>query len=523
MFPTAESLAWAPSAIYALGALWALAMPSTGWRAVVAVTRLALAAAVAWGTAALVLGRTPPLYPAAGAAPIVSLLIAFLGWVIGDYSRRYLDGESGQPRFVISFLSTLAAVSAVVASANLGVLIGAWTASSIGLHHLLTFYPARRAAVIVAHKKFLASRLAEVLLIIAAALLYRTWGSLDIAAITGHVPPAGSLPNEADAAAVLIAAAALLKCAQLPLHGWLIQVMEAPTPVSALLHAGVVNLGGYVLIGLAPLISASIAAQTLLVVIGSLTAAIAGLVMLTRITIKVRLAWSTCSQMGFMVMECGLGLYDLALLHLVAHSLYKAHAFLTSGEAVRDGLTRRLVADAVADARTPTLLGALSALLAAAIVATASSTLWQIALGLPPVPWVVNGLLACGLATLLWSPEAGMRTRWAGLLSVVAGAQIYFGWHWLVAVPIGIPTSSPQAVLALWSMLVFGGLYVTQAFVWIRGSAPGAGAFYEWIYAGLYLDERFTRLTFWLWPARAEPNSTESPARAPLEKPEGVA
>lgn len=110
--------------------------------------------------------------------------------------------------------------------------------------------------------------------------------------------------------------------------------MEAPTPVSALLHAGVVNMGGFVLLRVAELIGLVPSAQWLLVIVGSLTAVLAGMVMLTRISIKVRLAWSTCAQMGFMLMEIGLGLYELALLHLVAHSLYKAYAFLSSGEAV---------------------------------------------------------------------------------------------------------------------------------------------------------------------------------------------
>src|SRR5690606_20955596 len=133
---------------------------------------------------------------------------------------------------------------------------------------------------------------------------------------------------------VLVALAAILKTAQLPLHGWLIQVMEAPTPISALLHAGVVNLSGFVLLRMAPMLAQSDIAQALLVIVGSLSAALAALVMLTRISIKIRLAWSTCAQMGFMLMEIGLGLYELALLHLLAHSLYKAYSFLSAGDAV---------------------------------------------------------------------------------------------------------------------------------------------------------------------------------------------
>jgi NAD(P)H-quinone oxidoreductase subunit 5 len=137
---------------------------------------------------------------------------------------------------------------------------------------------------------------------------------------------------------VLLVASAALKCAQLPFHGWLIQVMEAPTPVSALLHAGVVNIGGFLMIRLAPLMTQSEIAQTLLVICGCTTAVIAALVMTTRVSIKVALAWSTCAQMGFMLLECGLGAYPLALLHIVAHS------WLQSAFVPRLGLRRRTMA-----------------------------------------------------------------------------------------------------------------------------------------------------------------------------------
>ena len=514
-----EWLPWASSGIYVTGALLAAALPAQAWPAVTASTRAALGAATIYCAAA-------PLYVSpsgARAAPILSILIAFLGWVIGAYSRRYLRGEAGQSRFTLAFLCTLAAVSAVAVSTNLGVLIVAWAASSAGLHHLLTFYRERPAAIIVAHKKFLASRLAEGLLVIAAILLYREWGTLDIAMITAHAQVAIPLPRSVGAAAVLISAAVLLKCAQLPLHGWLIQVMEAPTPVSALLHAGVINLGGYVLIRLAPLIGASPAAQTLLVSVGSLTAAIAGLVMLTRITVKVRLAWSTCSQMGFMVMECGLGLYDLALLHLVAHALYKAHAFLTAGEAVREGLARQLIARTGIDANRPTVLRSLLALPTAWIVATGSAVLWHKAFGLSTVPWIATALLACGLATLLWLPARVPNSNGRGFLAIVAGAQVYLGWHWVLAERVGVATLPPNTVLAVWSLLVFIALYAAQLVVLMRRPCASASTFYDWIYAGLYLDERFTRLTFRLWPARAVSCALEGTAVRQLTQPGSTA
>ncbi len=86
---------------------------------------------------------------------------------------------------------------------------------------------------------------------------------------------------------------------------------------------------------------------------------------------------------------------------------------------------------------------------------------------------------------------------------MLTGAQIYLGWHWVVAKWIGVATLPPNLVLAVWSLLVFVALYVAQVVVSIWQPAASASPLYDWIYAGLYLDERFTRLTFRLWPPRA--------------------
>lgn len=118
-------------------------------------------------------------------------------------------------------------------------------------------------------------------------------------------------------------------------------MVEVPTPVSALLHAGVINLGGFLLILFAPLFIQASAAQWLILIVAGLTTVISALIMTTRISVKVRLAWSTSAQMGLMLVECALGLFELALLHLVTHSTYKAFAFLNSGNGVNEDLIRR--------------------------------------------------------------------------------------------------------------------------------------------------------------------------------------
>lgn len=263
---------------------------------------------------------------------VVWVLVAFVGAIVLRYSIQYMDGDAGQRRFTQWLTFTLGAVLLLIVSGNGLQLFVAWVAVSTGLHKLLLFYPERVAAVRAARKKFIASRIGDACLIIALVLLYRWFGSLDLHTVFQHLAAADeSRPRMLGFAAACIALAALLKSAQFPLHGWLTEVMETPTPVSALLHAGVINAGGFLVLRLAPLISASPTSLDLLAVIGGLTALFGSMVMLTQTSVKSSLAYSTVAQMGFMMLECGLGAFSAALLHLVAHSLYKAHAFLSSG------------------------------------------------------------------------------------------------------------------------------------------------------------------------------------------------
>jgi NAD(P)H-quinone oxidoreductase subunit 5 len=301
-----------------------------------------------------------------------------------------------------------------------------------------------------------------------------------------------------------------LKCAQLPVHGWLIQVMEAPTPVSALLHAGVVNLGGFLLIRMGTLVADVPAAQALLVVIGSVTAVVAALVMTTRISIKVALAWSTCAQMGFMMMQCGLGLHDLALLHLVAHSLYKAHAFLGAGGAVEQNRLRQMT---LPEAPLRPSMWLLSGLAGAVLVGGAALS-WGIRPAEAPALWALAGVLALALTPLL----AGSMSRADGLrrggslvgtftvasLVAFSVALVYFGLHvvssrWLGTQAMGGP---PSFALVAWVLGCFGALFVVQGAVRVWPQGAIARRLYPWLFAGLYLDELFTRLTFRVWPAR---------------------
>lgn len=430
----------------------------------------------------------------------VAVLVQLLGTVIGAFSSRYLQGEPGQPRCVAALGGVLAAVHLLLLADHWLVLIAAWAAVGLALQHLLCFYTDRPFALLAAHKKRVADRLADALLIAAAALAWNEVGSGSLSALWRHLE--ANAPSIAlQASAVFLALAVVLRTALLPVHGWLIQVMEAPTPVSALLHAGVINLGGFVLIRFATLLEAAPVARWLLVGIGLTTALLAGLVMLTRISIKVRLAWSTVAQMGFMVMECGLGLYTLALLHLIGHSLYKAHAFLsasTAVEAARLRMMRGAAAPSVASlALAPLLSLGMVALLVSAV---------QVA----PWPWWWSGVLAMAWAPLLWLPATpdpcapgAVRGLLAGAGMVIALVLAALAGH---RVPFGVSDApdGTAGLLALVSMVaLYGGLALLQA-------RPAALATWRrWSYAGFYVDEYATRAALRLWPTRWTPAATE--------------
>ena len=488
--------AWLVPLLYLLGSAAVALRRHSVWPVLACASSGALGIALVGDLSRLVPGLA--IGPHSRPAAAVMTLIAFLGWVIARYSRGNLAGEAAEQRFVTALLLTLAAVTAVVAARNLAVLMLAWAASSAALHPLLTHYRDRPAARIAARKKFLASRMAELCLLGAAVLLYRRWHTLDLSHLMQVLAAGGNVSASVQFAAVLLAAAVLLKSAQLPLHGWLLQVMEAPTSVSALLHAGVVNLGGYVLIRFAPLITASLPAQGLLVIVGSTTAALAGLTLMTCPSLKGRLAWSTCSQMGLMAAECGLGLYGLALLHLLGHSLYKAHAFLCSGEAVRESAEPRMLPGI----RPCVRLAPLFVLPVAAAIVAASVLLWRDMLHAPPVPWIALLLCTLGVATLQWDAAPNFAAQARNLLAASLAVQLYLLLHLTMDRGIGVHSARPAPALALYGALCLLALYWAQERARRAGASALRSRLYAWISAGYFLDEPITRLVTSRWPWR---------------------
>jgi len=444
---------------------------------------------------------------------VVMLLVAFVGWVIVRYSQPHLNGEREERHYVRWLMATLATVSVVVATNHVLVLALAWTATSLALHRLLMFYRERPPAVVAAHKKFIVGRVADLCMLAAAGLLFQAFGTLHIDQLAAHASAVPQLPGAAQAAVLLIACAALLKCAQLPFHGWLIQVMEAPTPVSALLHAGVVNLGGFVLLRFAPLVAEVPAAQVLLVAVGSATAVLAALVMTTRISIKVMLAWSTCAQMGFMLMQCGLGAWEMALLHLVAHSLYKAHAFLGAGGAVRRAMLTQLTPRA---AEPGPLALAVGALVGVGMTLLAGATVGWLLPGdaASPAIWVLAGIVGLALVPLVHAQSLRLGGLWlpALVLGAFGVALAYFALHAVLAAWMLPNAAAPAAALWVGVAVAFGALFLLQSIITVAPRGALARGLYPWFYGGLFLDEKFNRIAFALW---RPPGPTAAPATLP--------
>ena len=433
---------------------------------------------------------------------VMLLLVCTIGIVIVRYSRTYMHGDQCQQRYARALLAVLGTVTLLVVANNLLVIALAWTCTSLALNTLLTTYRDRPQALVAAHKKFLLSRLADAFVLGAVALLWSSSGSLNIDALLSWSCANPELPPSAQIAAVLLACGVALKSAQLPFHGWLIQVMEAPTPVSALLHAGVVNIGGFLMIRLAPLMLQADVAQYLLIVVGTITAALAALVMTTRVSVKVALAWSTCAQMGMMLLQCGLGLWHLALLHLVAHSLYKAHAFLSSGTMV-DAWR----AQAICSSRGPISL--LRVLAGTVVVLASVATVFGLAMVLTATPGrsdparlTVALLLVMSLSPMAIGAGLGGRRALVAAAAISVGVSaLYLSWHALFEHLVLLPADVHPPLLGLGIAATgFSMLFVAQLVLQAWPAGRLAQTLQPWLFAGLYLDEFFTRMTFRLWP-----------------------
>jgi len=288
---------------------------------------LFLLGALAWGVTALANWSTVD-----GIALLMALLTVLISVIVLAFSRRFMRADQRRTLFTLQVVAFTAAMVVLAFARDLISFALAWCASGQLLVSLVRHSNGCGEAELAARRCRRSFLVGDSALLIAFVVLGRAADSLMLSDVSGAM--ASLSPSVLLTAAVLLVTAAAVRCALPPFSGWLLGSMSAPTPVSALMHAGFVNGGGFLVIRFATVLNASPAVQGTLLALGLLAALYGGAVMLVRPDIKGALAGSTVSQMGFMLLTCGLGAYAAALWHLIAHGLFKAWLFLSSGSTI---------------------------------------------------------------------------------------------------------------------------------------------------------------------------------------------
>jgi len=267
-----------------------------------------------------------------GLTVVMWATVTFFSGVVHSYSRRYMAGDRAVDRFFGRVFAFTLVVLVLVAADHLLLFAAAWLAMGLVMAELVGHvegWPQARAAAALARRYFLASTAA---LAVALGVLWWATGATTVSGVAATV---GTAPG---AAAVVAAGALLLaatvQSALVPFHTWLLSSMTAPTPASALMHAGFVNAGGILLVRFAPVVTVEAGVMLAAVLVGAASALGGKLLKSVQVDVKTRLGCSTVGQMGFMIMQAGLGFFGAAIAHLVLHGFYKAYLFLASGEAV---------------------------------------------------------------------------------------------------------------------------------------------------------------------------------------------
>ena len=402
---------------------------------------------------------------------VLLLLTSLVGLIVQSFASRSLLGDPRATRFHV-LAGVLAGSTSLVAIAATGSgLLVAWVATSIALVALLGHkapWPAAVRSQRLTARSFLVG---DLVLLLGVTVAIVAIGDIDLRMIGFE---AAALDAESIGSvsvltivALCLVVAGVARSALVPLHAWLPSTLAAPTPVSALLHAGVINGAGVLLIRFSPVFGSSVSAMALAFGLGVTTALFATATMLVRTDVKGGLVWSTSGQMGFMVMQLGVGAFAAALFHIIGHALYKAAMFLGAGGAIsahsrqaqRPHLGR---ADAAVLTSTPTrlLLGLVVPLAAFGLALriidphlTAAATILIVLFGALSVGRAANGWTTA-------TPFAAGRTIATAIAGIVVTALGYVGGIGLFEGFIAdvVPYEAPSAVGPVWVVAVFAAI-----------------------------------------------------------------
>jgi NADH-quinone oxidoreductase subunit L len=424
------------------------------------------------------------------------LVVSGVGFLILTYAIGYMAGDVEERRYHAYKALFVFSMLLLVQAGNLLLLLAGWGMVGLSSYLLINFWHQRETAVAAGKKAFVMNSIGDATFVLALFILVEKTGSLDFATVFSKAD--GALGGQSSTLAVLVAlgllGGAVAKSAQLPLHTWLPDAMEGPTPVSALIHAAtMVTAGVYLIARTNPLFELAPHVQDLAAILGGVTIVFAGLVALVQTDIKRVIAYSTMSQIGYMFVGVGLGAYGSGLFHLMTHAFFKALLFMAAGVVIHalageqdirkmGGLgrelprtTRLFVIGALALAAIPPFAGFFSkdSILASAVEA---GTLGWILWGVAVLGAFLTALYTFRLVFVVFSREPDPyvrehlhKERWEGpvvmmwpvavlaVLSIVGGfIQVPTLWdlvnQWIDPVAESIDEAS--GALALFSTLV---------------------------------------------------------------------
>ena len=267
-----------------------------------------------------------------GLTAVMLVVVTSVSFLVQVYSTGYMKGDRGYARYFMTMSLFTTAMLGLVLADSLLLVFAFWELVGLCSYLLIGFWFQRPSAANAAKKAFIVTRFGDLGFLAAVVFIFTRTGTWDIAAIQ-VAAQAGALSSTAVTWFALgLFAGAAGKSAQFPLHVWLPDAMEGPTPVSALIHAAtMVAAGVYLIARMFPVFEASGDAMNVVAALGAVTAIIAATMGLVMYDIKRVLAYSTISQLGYMVMALGIGAYPAAMFHLMTHAFFKAMLFLGSG------------------------------------------------------------------------------------------------------------------------------------------------------------------------------------------------
>ena len=279
---------------------------------------------------------------------VMLLLVTTVSALVHVYTIGYMQGEPGYARFFSYIALFTFSMLMLVLADNFLQLFVFWEAVGLCSYLLIGHWYERQSAVAAATKAFVVNRVGDFGFMLGLLLVFTTFDSLDYATAFANVGPAtaqvmnilepvgGSFEvSTITVICLLLFMGAIGKSAQFPLHVWLPDAMEGPTPISALIHAAtMVTAGVFMVARLAPLYNASPTAMSVVAIVGAITMVLGATIALTQTDIKRVVAYSTMSQLGYMMMACGLGAYAAGIYHLMTHGAFKALLFLGCGSVI---------------------------------------------------------------------------------------------------------------------------------------------------------------------------------------------